>query len=182
MTDDDRPILHTIKYSPGTLTRSDRALARYLEMVRKYPARASVGRFHQIIRSPTIQSGENRWRTSVRCNISTRRPKSSSGFVALVQTGKTLHLSGIVAIDEALNVVAPGDMVGQIERVYDIMEKTLAKSGATLQHVVNETDFRHRSAQFGPAASAARAKRYASCTPPATTAVQVSRAVLSRPR
>ncbi|HTL00203.1 MAG TPA: Rieske 2Fe-2S domain-containing protein [Pseudomonadales bacterium] len=37
MTDDDRPILHTIKYSPGTLTRSDRALARYLEMVRKFP-------------------------------------------------------------------------------------------------------------------------------------------------
>ena len=37
MTDDDRPILHTIKYAPGTLTKADRALARYLDMVRKFP-------------------------------------------------------------------------------------------------------------------------------------------------
>ena len=37
MTNDDRPILHTIRYAPGTLTKSDRALARYLDMVRKFP-------------------------------------------------------------------------------------------------------------------------------------------------
>ena len=96
------------------------------------------------------------------------------GFVASVQTGKTLHLAGIVSIDEALNVVAPGDMAGQIERIYDIMEKTLAKSGATLQHVVNELVFVTDLQKFGPEASAARARRYAKCTPPATTAVQVS--------
>jgi enamine deaminase RidA (YjgF/YER057c/UK114 family) len=96
------------------------------------------------------------------------------GFVALVQSGKTLHLSGIIAVDEALNVVAPGDMVGQIERVYDIMEKTLAKSGATLQHVVNELIFVTDLQKYGPEASAARARRYAKCTPPATTGVQVS--------
>lgn len=96
------------------------------------------------------------------------------GFVAMVQTGKTLHLAGIVSIDESLNVVAPGDMAGQIEQVYDIMEKTLAKSGATLQHVVSELIFVTDLQKFGPAASAARAKRYARCAPPATTAVQVS--------
>ncbi len=93
----------------------------------------------------------------------------------MVQTGKTLHLAGIVAIDEALNVVAPGDMAAQIERVYDIMEKTLAKSGATLQHVVNEMIFVTDLQKFAaPRRSAARAKRYAKCTPPATTAVQVT--------
>ena len=96
------------------------------------------------------------------------------GFVAMVQSGKTLHLAGIVSIDDALNVVAPDDMAGQIERVYDIMEKTLAKSGATLQHVVNEMIFVTDLQKFGPDASAARAKRYARWTPPATTAVQVS--------
>lgn len=37
MTSDDRPILHTIHYTPGLLTRADRALARYLDMVRKFP-------------------------------------------------------------------------------------------------------------------------------------------------
>ncbi len=37
MTNDDRPILHNIRYTPGTLTRADRALARYLELVRQFP-------------------------------------------------------------------------------------------------------------------------------------------------
>jgi len=96
------------------------------------------------------------------------------GFVALVQTGKTLHLAGIVSVDDALNVIAPGDMAGQIDRIYDIMEKTLAKGGATLQHVVNELIFVTDLQKFGPDASAARARRYAKCAPPATTAVQVS--------
>jgi phenylpropionate dioxygenase-like ring-hydroxylating dioxygenase large terminal subunit len=34
---DDRPILHSIKYTPGVMTRSDRALAKYLGMVRNFP-------------------------------------------------------------------------------------------------------------------------------------------------
>lgn len=34
---DDRPILHTIKYQPGAMTASDRALTKYLQMVRAYP-------------------------------------------------------------------------------------------------------------------------------------------------
>jgi len=63
------------------------------------------------------------------------------GFAAIVQTGKILHLAGIVAVDDALNVVGQGDMAAQVERVYDIMETTLAKSGATLLHVVNEMIF-----------------------------------------
>jgi phenylpropionate dioxygenase-like ring-hydroxylating dioxygenase large terminal subunit len=37
MTSDDRPILHNIRYTPGTMTKADRALARYLDMVRKFP-------------------------------------------------------------------------------------------------------------------------------------------------
>ncbi len=37
ITGDDRPILHTARYVPGHLTRVDRALGRYLDMVRTYP-------------------------------------------------------------------------------------------------------------------------------------------------
>ena len=37
MTNDDRPILHNIRYAPGSLTPADRALARYLEFVRRFP-------------------------------------------------------------------------------------------------------------------------------------------------
>lgn len=95
------------------------------------------------------------------------------GFVASVQAGKTLHLSGVVSVDDQLQVVAPTDMAGQVDRIYDIIEKTLAKSGATLQHVVNELIFVTDMQKFA-AAGAARSKRYAKCAPPATTAVQVS--------
>ena len=37
MTNDDRPILNSIKYAPGTLTKADRALGRFLEYVRTFP-------------------------------------------------------------------------------------------------------------------------------------------------
>jgi nitrite reductase/ring-hydroxylating ferredoxin subunit len=34
---DDRPILHTLRYTPGVMTQSDRALIKYLNMVRRFP-------------------------------------------------------------------------------------------------------------------------------------------------
>lgn len=42
---DDRPILHSIKYSPGVMTKSDRALAKYLNMVRNFPRSHSSSDF-----------------------------------------------------------------------------------------------------------------------------------------
>jgi enamine deaminase RidA (YjgF/YER057c/UK114 family) len=95
------------------------------------------------------------------------------GFAAMVKTGDLLHLSGVLSIDEQLNVVAPGDMAGQIERVYDLLEATLAKVHADLSNVVNETIF-VTDMQALAAAAATRTKRYAKCAPPASTAVQVS--------
>jgi enamine deaminase RidA (YjgF/YER057c/UK114 family) len=94
------------------------------------------------------------------------------GFAAMVKTGDLIHLSGVLSIDEQLNVVAPGDMAGQIERVYDILEATLALVRADLSNVVNETIF-VTDMQALAGAAAARAKRYAKCSPPASTAVQV---------
>jgi enamine deaminase RidA (YjgF/YER057c/UK114 family) len=94
------------------------------------------------------------------------------GFAAMVKTGELIHLSGVLSIDERLNVVAPGDMAGQIERVYDILEETLALVRADLSNVVNETIF-VTDIQALAAAAATRAKRYAKCAPPASTAVQV---------
>ncbi len=37
VTGDDRPIIHSWRYQPGFLTRVDRALAKYMELVRNYP-------------------------------------------------------------------------------------------------------------------------------------------------
>ena len=41
----DRPILHNIRYQPGILTKQDETLARYLELVRKFPRSHSGGDF-----------------------------------------------------------------------------------------------------------------------------------------
>lgn len=95
------------------------------------------------------------------------------GFAALVKTGELLHLSGVLAVDEQLNVVAPGDMPGQIERIYDVIEATLALVRADLSSVVNETVFVTDMQAFA-AAAAVRSKRYSKCAPPASTAVQVA--------
>ena len=37
MVFEDRPILHTLKYTPGAMTKSDQALARFLDLVRNFP-------------------------------------------------------------------------------------------------------------------------------------------------
>ena len=95
------------------------------------------------------------------------------GFAASVQTGKTLHLAGIISVDAAMNVIAPGDMAGQVTRIYDILEETLAKSGATLAHVANEMMFTTDMPLFA-AAAPVRALRYAKYAAPAATAVQVA--------
>lgn len=94
------------------------------------------------------------------------------GFAAMVKSGDLIHLSGVLSIDDALNVVAPGDMAGQIERVYDLLEATLALVQADLSNVVSETIFVTDIHAFG-AAAATRARRYAACAPPASTAVQI---------
>ena len=65
------------------------------------------------------------------------------GFAAIVQTGNTLRLSGIVSVDSALNVVSPGDMAAQVNRIYDIMQETLAMSGATLRARRQRAHLRH---------------------------------------
>jgi hypothetical protein len=37
MAAEDHELLETAHYCPGSLTRHDQALARYLEMLRRYP-------------------------------------------------------------------------------------------------------------------------------------------------
>jgi enamine deaminase RidA (YjgF/YER057c/UK114 family) len=95
------------------------------------------------------------------------------GFSAIVHANGLLHLAGIISVDDAANVFAPGDMAGQIGRIYDIMEETLAKNGANLAHVVNEVMYTTDMAQLMEAIGV-RAERYQGHAFPATTALQVS--------
>ncbi|MDA5195039.1 RidA family protein [Govanella unica] len=95
------------------------------------------------------------------------------GFVASAQAGPFIYISGVISIDETMTVIAPGDMGGQITRIYDIMELILARHQAKLEHVINEIIF---VTDLGAMAAAAEARslRYAKAAPPATTAVQVA--------
>jgi enamine deaminase RidA (YjgF/YER057c/UK114 family) len=95
------------------------------------------------------------------------------GFAAIVQQGNTLYLSGLIAVDEQMNIVGRGDMAAQINQIYDLMEKVLAMSQATLENVVNEVMYTTDMPALVEAA-AARVGRYAHCAPPAATAVQIS--------
>ena len=94
------------------------------------------------------------------------------GFSAVVHAGGLLHLAGIISTDDAGQIVGAGDMAAQIDRIYDIMEATLAKNGATLEHVVNEVMYVTDMPAL-MAAAAVRVARYEGHAYPAATAVQV---------
>ena len=99
--------------------------------------------------------------------------EDSVGFSALVHSNGLLHLAGIISINDKMEVHAPDDMAAQIERIYDILEETLAKCGATLEHVVNEVMYTTDIAKLMEV-TAVRTKRYEGYAFPASTAVQVS--------
>jgi len=94
------------------------------------------------------------------------------GYAASAVAGKSLHLSGIIAIDELFQLVGEGDMAVQINRIYDVMEQILSQQGATLANVVNEmifvTDMQALVEHAG-----ARVERYSNYALPTATAVQV---------
>src|SRR5882672_10772047 len=97
----------------------------------------------------------------------------SLGFAAMVHSGNTLYLSGIISVDEKLNVIGVGDMAAQINRIYDQMEQILAMSQATLANVVSEVMYT-TNMQALVQANGARVARYARCAPPAATGIQVA--------
>ena len=95
------------------------------------------------------------------------------GFAASVAAGKTLYLSGLISVDEQMQLVGEGDMGAQIAKIYDNMEQVLALNGATLANVVQEMMFVTDMAALAEHAGV-RAERYANYAPPTNTAVQVS--------
>jgi 2-iminobutanoate/2-iminopropanoate deaminase len=98
--------------------------------------------------------------------------EKSLGFAASVLSNGTIHLAGIVAVDPALNVVAPGDMAGQVAYIYDAMAHVLATYQATLENVVSETIYVTDIQAFA-AAAPIRTERYARWGFPAATVVEV---------
>ncbi|CAL9324354.1 RidA family protein [Streptomyces sp. SudanB66_2053] len=59
--------------------------------------------------------------------------------VAVATGSKQIHLAGQVAWDENGNLIAPGDLAGQVAQVYRNVAKGLNAAGATFHDVVRFT-------------------------------------------
>jgi 2-iminobutanoate/2-iminopropanoate deaminase len=90
--------------------------------------------------------------------------------------GALLVLSGQVAVDDTGAVVAPGDVVAQSERIFELIGAILAAHGATLADVLHLRVFL-TSIDDLPGYGQVR-RRHFPGTPPASTAVEVSRLFL----
>jgi len=84
-----------------------------------------------------------------------------------------LFVSGQVALDDDGAVVGVGDMAGQAQRVFTLLERILADQGAGFGDVVSIRTFVTDMALL-PAYGAVRAK-YLTGPPPTSTTVEVSR-------
>ncbi|TDQ54213.1 RidA family protein [Actinorugispora endophytica] len=98
-------------------------------------------------------------------------PYSQVGRVEL-GGGALLFVSGQVALDEAGEVVAPGDMAVQSREVMRSLDALLRAEGATLADVVSIRTFLTDMSRL-PEYAAAR-REFLPGTPPTSTTVEVS--------
>lgn len=98
------------------------------------------------------------------------------GYAQSVKLGRTLYVSGTVAVDAEGRLVGPGDMAAQLEAVYVNLGRTLQANGAGFEHVVRENIF---TTDMGALleASAVRFYYYPRNALPAATWVQVERLI-----
>jgi enamine deaminase RidA (YjgF/YER057c/UK114 family) len=92
--------------------------------------------------------------------------------VAVATGSKQIHLAGQVAWDADGNLVAPGDLAGQIAQVYRNVAKSLAAAGATFNDVVRFTwyvaDWEKSKIDAFVAGVDQAAREFELSTPPAT--------------
>ncbi|MEV4481494.1 RidA family protein [Micromonospora coxensis] len=94
--------------------------------------------------------------------------------------GALLMLAGQVAVDDAGEVVAPGDAAAQAERIFELIAGILASHGATLADVLHIRTFMTDMDDL-PAYGAVRRRLFPASptdTPPASTTVEVNRLFL----
>lgn len=89
-------------------------------------------------------------------------------------TGALLVLSGQVSVDDDGKVVAPGDMAGQTERVFELIRTILEAHGATFADVINIRTYLTDISRLSEYATVRR--RYIQTeAPPTSTTVEVSK-------
>jgi 2-iminobutanoate/2-iminopropanoate deaminase len=105
------------------------------------------------------------------------KPTGYTHVVEVNGPGKTIYISGQIALDKDGNVVGAGNMKAQAEQVFKNLEAALAAAGAKFTDVVKMNTFITDMDQ-APAVREVRA-RYFGDTTPASTLVQVVK--LARP-
>jgi 2-iminobutanoate/2-iminopropanoate deaminase len=106
-------------------------------------------------------------------------PPGRYSHVARLELGGSviLILSGQVSVDDDLNVVAPGDMRGQSERIFEILGTILQAHGASFADIVNIRSYLTDLGRLGEYAEV-RMKYLPTDQPPTSTTVEVSRLFL----
>lgn len=101
-------------------------------------------------------------------------PKGRYSHVVRLGAGAdTLILSGQVSVDDDLKVVAPGDMRGQSERIFEIIGTILQAHGATFSDIVNIRTYLTDIGKLGEYAEV-RMRYLPTDQPPTSTTVEVS--------
>ena len=73
-----------------------------------------------------------------------REAEKELGFAQAVRSGNTLYVSGTCAVGLDNEVVAPGDMRGQVEHIYRIITMALEAHGASFETCRQGDDLRQR--------------------------------------
>ena len=95
--------------------------------------------------------------------------------VVSIQGGKTIHVSGQVAVDERGQVVGRGDMKAQTERAFENIRLALAAVGATFEHVVKTNLYVvGLKPEYVPIIREVRSRYVSAAHPPVSTLVGVS--------
>jgi enamine deaminase RidA (YjgF/YER057c/UK114 family) len=91
------------------------------------------------------------------------------------RTGRTIHVSGQVGIDERGQVIGSGDLSAQTEQAFHNLSLALAAAGATFQDVVKMNLYVvGLKPEHVPLIRAVRARYVSAEHPPASTLVGVS--------
>ena len=98
-------------------------------------------------------------------------------FSPALRAGNLLFISGTTATDDAGQLVAPGDIVGQTRYIYEKFAALLAAAGAGLEHIVETTEYITTTENYRGTAEVRRAV----FRPPYPTATGVIVAGLLRP-
>ena len=97
--------------------------------------------------------------------------------LAVATGGKTIYISGQVALDQDRNLVGRNDLRAQTEQVFKNLKTALAAAGTDFDHVVKLTYFVLDATQM-PVVREVRDQFLNKQSPPASTAVEVRRLVM----